>query len=458
MLLELTVVSYHRLSSRQEAVKTFDQFGGTIGRSEASDWYLPDPERVVSGTHARIEKRGTSFVITDLSTNGLFVNRSVTPLGTDNSHELNDGDFLSLGEYDIEVRLIVESTIEPQVAVTPDFNDNSVAKSELGGGIPLSDFSKSEFQGAADPVSHQNAAHQSGINADSVLSMDATSVSSALDDDFLPPQPNIIPEEWASEFSNSVVSADHANGASTNRVNTNTVSATSTVMHEGITAGHNEVKETGHSFAPSTLNNNPERVGHSQGHELSAFMKGLGISEDMIPTEATDQWWEQLGGSFQQLLMGLMDTLRARSSVKSEFRVNQTTFQQKENNPLKFSANIDDAFHNLFNRKGPSFLPAEQAIKDAFEDINRHEEAIMAGAKAATFGVLNQLSPDVITAQDFRNGVFDKMTPSRKQARYWQTYVELYQDVKKDASLENKRAMNDEFTAAYEASLKGSEE
>jgi type VI secretion system protein ImpI len=77
MLLELSVLSYHRLSPRQVAVKRFDAAGGSLGRSEQADWYLPDPERVVSGVHALISYINDAFTITDKSTNGLFVNRAV---------------------------------------------------------------------------------------------------------------------------------------------------------------------------------------------------------------------------------------------------------------------------------------------------------------------------------------------------------------------------------------------
>lgn len=415
MLLELTVVSYHRLSSRQEAVKTFDQFGGTIGRLDTSDWHLPDPERVVSGTHARIEKRGSSFFITDLSTNGLFVNRSVEPIGTDNLHELVDGDLLSLGEYDIEVKLVSESRdTSSSVPTQNELQSNASTKPTIDVGIPLSQFS-----GAAEPVSNSG-----GLNTDSVLSVDATSVSNTLDDDFLPPQPQMIPEEWTADLG-------------------------------GVGTVASEVKPANNAEpAPPPVQSNAPVKSHDV-NELSAFLKGLNVSSEMIPSNASEEWWEQLGISFQELLLGLMETLRARSTVKSEFRVNQTTFQQKENNPLKFSANIDDAFHNLFNRKGPSFLPADQAIKDAFNDINRHEEAIMAGARGSVHGVLKQLSPELIQTQNYSSGLLDKMSPSRKQARYWETYVELYQDVKQDVSQDSKKAVNDEFTAAYEASLKG---
>lgn len=476
MLLELTVVSYHRLSPRQVAVKTFDQMGGTIGRSESSDWYLPDPERVVSGTHARIEQRGSSFFITDLSTNGLFVNRSVEPLGIDNAQILNDGDFLSLGEYEIEVRVVSEKSTatEPVVgtsSVESRVSSQSNLKPDVGMGIPMSDIaglqvassgSSPSAVGQAGAVSSVSTAdHISAVGrVESVQSVDAASVSSTLDDHFLPPSPEMIPEEWDNEWS-GIEEPSLEPAPLVGLTNT----ASGSVLPEAV------VPNSGSSTAPSLVGSvktapispavntspTPNKSGASaqmSAGDMAAFLKGLGVSSQMIPADASDQWWEQLGVSFQELLMGLMGILRARSTVKSEFRVNQTTFQQKENNPLKFSATVDDVFHNLFNRSGASFLPPRQAIKDAFDDVNRHEEAIMAGAKGSIVGVLKQLSPEFIESKDFSSSFMDKMTPARRQARYWEMYKDLYKDVHGDMSQEGTRAVNDEFTAAYEAALK----
>ncbi|GLQ31844.1 type VI secretion system-associated FHA domain protein TagH [Litoribrevibacter albus] len=437
MLLELTVVSYHRLSSRQEAIKTFDQFGGTIGRSESSDWYLPDPERVVSGTHARIEERNGSFYITDLSTNGLYVNRSVEPLGTDNSHLLSDGDFLSLGEYEVEVRLVTQSSNNavPESSASDQLLNNyqtevipssTQSSADLGMGIPMSEFARPQSSSSTPVVA----------TIESIQSVDATSVSDTLDDHFLPPSPQ-IPEEWDSHFA-----PIDPIPPSTPQVPESTPMATNTAVN----ATH---------VGSTPVQNPPVSEGSSVDEQhIVALLRGMGISSDMIPAHADDKWWEQLGGTFQELLLGLMDVLRNRSTTKSEFRVNQTTFQQKENNPLKFSASLEDAFHNLFNRPGTSFLPAQQAVKDAYQDINRHEEAIMAGAKGAVNGVLNQLSPELVQSKDFTTSFMDKMTPAKRQARYWDIYKELYKDLQKDFSNEGERAVNDEFTAAYEAALK----
>src|SRR5256885_16301807 len=73
MTLRLRIVSDHRrlLGDRSSIIFTVD--GGTIGRSADNDWVLPDPLRYVSAHHARVEYRGGSFYLADLSTNGVFV-------------------------------------------------------------------------------------------------------------------------------------------------------------------------------------------------------------------------------------------------------------------------------------------------------------------------------------------------------------------------------------------------
>jgi pSer/pThr/pTyr-binding forkhead associated (FHA) protein len=64
----------------------------TIGRSKQNTIVFPNPE--VSSLHARIDKVGTDYILTDLqSTNGTFVN-SLKVL----SHRLSHGDRISIGK------------------------------------------------------------------------------------------------------------------------------------------------------------------------------------------------------------------------------------------------------------------------------------------------------------------------------------------------------------------------
>lgn len=94
----------------------------------------------------------------------------------------------------------------------------------------------------------------------------------------------------------------------------------------------------------------------------------------MVPDENREQWFEQLGQSFSLMLLGLMETLHNRAEFKQNNRLNHTAFRKSENNPLKFSANLEDAIHNLYNRNSASFMRADIAIKEAFVDIENHEK------------------------------------------------------------------------------------
>lgn len=84
-----------------------------IGRSPVCDWVLPDPERVVSGRHCRIDAEPNRFVLTDLSTNGVFLGEAGEPLGPGGVAELRDGQVLRLGDARILVALSGEAGETP---------------------------------------------------------------------------------------------------------------------------------------------------------------------------------------------------------------------------------------------------------------------------------------------------------------------------------------------------------
>jgi type VI secretion system FHA domain protein len=75
----------------------------SIGRAADNDWVLADPERHLSKRHCRISFRDTFWEVTDLSTNGTFLNRE--PIGNRGVRDLHDGDRLRLGSYEIAVAL-----------------------------------------------------------------------------------------------------------------------------------------------------------------------------------------------------------------------------------------------------------------------------------------------------------------------------------------------------------------
>ena len=105
MKLRLSVTTGQNAFADHDDSHEFTELGGTIGRASRNDWVIPDPTRVVSGTHAQIDFVDGQFRLTDTSTNGVFVNGSDLALGRDNSIALATGDRLQIGDFDIAVSI-----------------------------------------------------------------------------------------------------------------------------------------------------------------------------------------------------------------------------------------------------------------------------------------------------------------------------------------------------------------
>lgn len=79
-----------------------------VGRASEADWSIPDPDRVLSKAHCRVDLKDQGFFLTDLSTNGVRVNG--VPMTPGIPRPLADGDMLLLGDA------IVSVTIENALA------------------------------------------------------------------------------------------------------------------------------------------------------------------------------------------------------------------------------------------------------------------------------------------------------------------------------------------------------
>lgn len=96
-----------------------------------------------------------------------------------------------------------------------------------------------------------------------------------------------------------------------------------------------------------------------------AFLKGLGIKDELKNSLDNEKLWFEMGQGLNLLLTELMESLRQRAIVKNKLRLNHTMFQAEQNNPLKFSANIDDVIQNLFIKIVQAFCLRMNLLKKA---------------------------------------------------------------------------------------------
>jgi type VI secretion system FHA domain protein len=129
-----------------------------------------------------------------------------------------------------------------------------------------------------------------------------------------------------------------------------------------------------------------------------------------------------------------------------------TSFKPAANNPLKFSANVDDAFHNLLVKQNPAYLPPADAFEDAFRDVRDHQSALLAAMRLAFESMLSQFDPQRLQ-DEFDRQMKGSILGVPAKLRYWDLYRDKYGDLSKDAESGFRNLFGDAFTRAYEDHL-----
>ncbi|MCK5817743.1 MAG: type VI secretion system-associated FHA domain protein TagH, partial [Psychromonas sp.] len=188
--------------------------------------------------------------------------------------------------------------------------------------------------------------------------------------------------------------------------------------------------------------------------EFTMFMKGLGVQDLIYKKFATMGTYFELGQSMRLMFLGLSKMIKTRVAFKKEHKISRTIFKHKENNPLKFSISMDDIYQNLYAHKISSFLPAKQAIKEAFMDTLHHEEALKAGMLSAIQSVIMQLDPKIINSKNKEGNFWSNLIPGNKKAENWNAYKALHRNLKEEVKLHGNITLNEAFIKTYNEKIK----
>ncbi len=157
MPLVIKIVSEHRDLVGDDFEREYHEDGGSIGRSLQNDWILPDPDRYISGRHATIDYKGGMYYLLDTSSNGVYMNGEVEPIGKGNPRRLFDGDRMRMGDFEFEISIdkgeSLVMPLEPDTpSVAPDNIEQFVDEDLIETGMQLLDEDEitgdDEFQNA----------------------------------------------------------------------------------------------------------------------------------------------------------------------------------------------------------------------------------------------------------------------------------------------------------------------
>ncbi len=404
MELVLEIISNHKYSDEIKVSHTFRSVGGYIGRSDECDWVIADKTRFISRKHALIVFDQNSFYLEDMSSNGIIDLKTSSAVGKDVRHKLEHGDVLVLGEFHIQVRMLHN----PQAYTSaPLENPEQILPDEAY--LTLDPIAALDQEERATSRERLGILHpEAGDDFDQVPNhtqswTDSMRTVSAIPEDWFTQQPLVTEEKTVQE-------EEKAEPEPTE-----------------------EPQEETEATSPQ------ERLPN-----LDSFFKGLGMAPPALSVKEQEELLSHAGTLLRAGIEGILEMLQLRAECKNEYRIPMTTVKLAGNNPFKYSPHFLVALEHLLLNPPPNTLAAPQAIRAAMRDLHQHNTALMAGARAATRGVLKKISPEVIEAEaQKRKGIY----LSKEKAK-WHAFLQGYNSMLEDENFFNSLFFQD-FAEAY---------
>jgi FHA domain-containing protein len=186
---------------------------------------------------------------------------------------------------------------------------------------------------------------------------------------------------------------------------------------------------------------------------LNALAKGLGVTGLNPPGGLTPQLMEHVGQMLREAAHGTIELLLARAVTKREVRAELTMIVSKNNNPLKFSPDVNFALMQLIAPQGAGFMAPVEAMRDAYDDLRAHQIGFMAGMRGALSGVLARFKPADLEARLTDKSFFDSVLPGSRKAKLWDLYEQRFAEISREAEDNFHTFFGREFLKAYEEQL-----
>ena len=426
MALRLRVVSEHSTRLGTQSTKVFGVHGGTIGRGTDNEWILPDPERYLSGKHARIDFRAGAYVLVDTSSNGTYINGAQVPLGKYHDYSLKDGDYIRLGEYELLVSIDKTNDFPPDesaiIAYDGQTASSAVKKStanDLGADLDLSQLLEPSDLSAADSGNRPRDSYGQPI-----------------------PRREEKREEKKAE-------AEGGSAATPWHMMTRPLK----VEAQRLEAQKLEAQKL-ESLSQLSISRaqTPALFEGDFDVGLSAFCRGAGIEPRSFSSEATRGAALQLAGQLlREAVLGLMDLNQGRNEFRNKFRIAPPVADASES-PLNFSHGVDEALVRLLTTLSTRAGSVE-AIRDNFRELKAQNSATLAATRAAFEEFLSRVDPKELEER-FERASKRSVFGGQSKAKYWDLYSELFAGLAQRPADGFPHLFTEAFAKAYEAKVR----
>jgi type VI secretion system protein len=431
MAIKLRVISDHYRALGELRTRVFGVNGGTIGRAADNDWVLPDPKRIVSGHHCEVEYRGGSYWLRDTSTNGVFLNESEEPVSATGPVELQDGDRLRLGDYELIV------SVDSRIDFLPASSDEYSAAKHLDGDMAVDLDVESLFTQPVDPGS-SGAMRIRGAFGGKAARRPPDEPSARR------PSPPPPPPARAAAPAPAAPAEDGESGAASNDSGPPEWAMSTRAVTRQELADALARRQSRLAARQQSLPFHQQASAWSDlGSAVQAFCRGAGMDLSLLSPEAQAMLPLVAGQLLREAVVGLTDLAQVRA------RLAPASAPAVGGNPLRTSSGVDEALLRLFESHGRVQGGPVDALRDVLQEAKEHEAALQSAMRSGLEAMLAQLSPANV-ADQFEEGRARTLTPGQDpRPRYWEHYAELHRLLAQNAGDGLPRPFADAFAEAY---------
>jgi type VI secretion system protein len=448
MAMRLRVVSSQGKQLGDRASKVFGVHGGSIGRAADNDWILPDPERYISAHHARIEFRAGTYVLLDISTNGVYVNNDSEPLGKSTPHELQDGDRLRFGDFELLVSIDAANDIplDESAIIAHDGRGKSAAaakatQNDLGVELDLDSLLAADHNGeSGSPYGPVDAYGQplKSSGKRGARPRARPMITSLLDDKPL------VKTAAAAEAGGDRAAPWHM---STRPYQSQKAGATTGAQKP--TAGP---AATDSAASTSGVRPRAEVVDATDAASaVQSLCRGAGIPASAVPAEMHGRFLQIAGQLLREMVLGLTATRQARGELKGRLGIHSS---DDAGVSLPLAAGVDETLRRLLSGAAGRNVTQSEAVRAGFQEIGHHERALMEATQAALADFIQRLSPEELEERFARGTKRSSIMSGNAKARYWELYGEFFRGLTQGAGDSMPHVFIEAFARAYESSIR----
>lgn len=480
MHVTITCIAFQEGPPPEEQIFLLQGSEATIGRSPDNDFVINDPDHYASRFHARLLIEMDDVYIEDTSNNGTLINDSVE-LFPGQRHILADGDTLLIGECTLAVNISEHAPASPEQPVREPTESSAPQPREVTERTSSSSREAAQAEPTPEPepvaepeseeepepklqpqrteapVAPPEPAMQPEPEPEAEPEIDLSSIDDAFDflDDPADPEPEPEPEpDPEPEAARPSQAARSVNPLRPDPVESQAPPPPSKAAETLVPIVEKPKARPAPEPAARAPQATPKQAAdhdNTGNYEEDSEAIDVFLEELKINAEDLDQDIVNVMGVagivMYTLTQGVMEMLKARTSVKKTFGMDTTKIKGVRNNSLKFSLNPEEALTRMLNQED-GFLNPLQSVEEAVHDAQAHQVAMVSGMNAAIRALLARFDPKVLEES------LDSSFSLNKKSKYWDLYTEQFEQIARESEDQFNDLFAEEFRKTYEEQVR----